>query len=102
VVLDLTKANKRQLLQICLWEACSIDYKYEAARELQIRQWHDDFLPDLVRLWGEGKTSSQIAIELGLEQDAVSWQLEKHGLYGRRITKSGGFDIDKVRKCECI
>jgi hypothetical protein len=99
VVLDLTKASKRQLIQICLWEDCSIDYKYEAAREIQIRQWHDDFLPDLVRLWGEGKTSSQVAIELGLEQDVVSWQLEKHGLYGRRITKSGGFDIDKVREC---
>jgi hypothetical protein len=90
MVLDLTKATKRQLLQICLWEDCTIDYKFEAARELQIRQWHDDFLPDLVRLWGEGKTSSQIAIELGLELDAVSWQLEKHGLYGRRIIQKLG------------
>jgi hypothetical protein len=100
--MDLTKASKRQLIQIALWEDCSIDYKFEACRELQIRQWRDDFLPDLLRLWGEGNTSSQVAIELGLEQSVVAWQLEKHGLYGRRITKSGGFDIDKIRECECI
>jgi hypothetical protein len=85
-------ATKEQLLQICLWEDdCPLDYKYEAAAELQMRQWHDDFLPDLLKLWGKGKSSWNIAIELGIDQGAVSWQLEKHGLYGSRITKSGGF-----------
>jgi hypothetical protein len=80
-------ASKQQLLQICLWEDCSIDDKYEAARELQMRQWRDEYLTDLVRMWGEGKTSFQISIELGIEQNAVAWQLEKHGLYGRRVTR---------------
>lgn len=80
-------ATKHQLLQICLWEDCSIDDKFEAARELQIRQWNDDYLLDLVKLWGAGKTSFEIAMELGVEQNVVSWQLEKHDLYGRRVGK---------------
>ena len=77
-------ASKEQLIQICLWEDCPIDYKFEAARELQMRQWHDDYLISLIRLWGEGKSSFQIAIELGIEKNAVEWQLQKHDLYGRR------------------
>lgn len=80
-------ASKQQLLTICLHEDCPLDYKYEAAAELQMRQWHDDYLLKLVRLWGEGKSSFQIAIELGLEQNVVAWQLEKRGLYGRRIAR---------------
>lgn len=79
-------ATKEQLLQICLWEDCPIDYKYEAAAELQMRQWNDDYLMDLVRLWGEGKTSFQISIELGIDINVVYWQLEKYDLYGRRVT----------------
>lgn len=77
-------ATKQQLLQITLWEDCSLEYKYEAARELQIRQWHDDYLLDLIRLWGEGKSSFQIAIELGIDKNQVEWQLQKYDLYGRR------------------
>lgn len=80
-------ATKQQLLQICLWEDCPLEYKFEAARELQLRQWHDDYLPELVRLWGKGMSSWNIAIELGIDQGVVSWQLEKHGLYGRRIAR---------------
>jgi hypothetical protein len=78
-------ATKEQLLQIALWEDCPIEYKYEAAAELQMRQWRDDYLKDLVRLWGEGKSSFQIAIELGIDRNVVYWQLEKYGLYGRRV-----------------
>jgi hypothetical protein len=84
--MHLEDATKQQLIHICLWEDCSIDIKFEAARELQLRTWRDEYLADLVRLWGEGKSSFQIAIELGIEKGQVMWQLEKHGLYGRRIT----------------
>lgn len=83
-------ATKEQLLQICLWEDCPIDYKYEAAVELQMRQWNDEYLTRLVRLWGEGKTSFQIAIELGIDINVVYWQLEKYDLYGRRV--AGGHE----------
>ena len=86
-MMDFTKATKHQLLQISFWEDCPIEYKYEAAREIQLRQWREEYLTDLVRLWGEGKTSPQIAIELGIDRDAIAWQLEKHDLYGRRIAK---------------
>ena len=78
-------ASKRQLLQIALWEECPIDYKYEAAAELQMRQWHDDYLQDLVRLWGEGKTSFQIAVELNIDIQAVVYRLDKYKLYGKRV-----------------
>jgi len=77
-------ATKEQLLQICLWEECPIEYKYESARELQMRQWQEEFLPDLVRLWGEGNSPSYIATELGIEERAVRAQLRKHKLYNVR------------------
>lgn len=87
MVLNWHLANKYQLLQIALNENCPIDYKFEAAVEIQMRQWRNEFLLDLVRLWGDGKTSSQIATELGIERNVVSWQLEKHDLYGRRVLR---------------
>jgi hypothetical protein len=80
-------ATKKQLIQICINEDCSFEDKYEAARELQLRQWRDEYLTDLVRLWGEGKSSPQIAWELGIDKQAVAWQLEKYELYGSRIAK---------------
>ncbi|PWA08635.1 hypothetical protein DCC39_14445 [Pueribacillus theae] len=80
-------ATKQQLIQICLYEDCPLDYKYEAARELQMRQWQENMLSELVRLWGLGKSTFDISIQLGIEQDAVKWQLEKYGLYGRRVFK---------------
>lgn len=80
-------ATKKQLIQICVNEDCSFEDKYESARELQLRQWRDEYLTDLVRLWGEGKSSRDIAIELGIDQGAVSWQLEKNALYGTRVKK---------------
>lgn len=80
-------ATKEQLLTICLYEDCSLDDKYEAARELQMRKWHDDYLIDLLRLWGEGKSTFEIAVELGIDPGQVKWQLEKHDLYGRRVAR---------------
>ena len=67
-------ATKKQLLQIALHEDCSLDDKYEVCRELQMRQWHDDYLTDLVRLWGKGYTLFSIAIELGLDEHLKSKQ----------------------------
>lgn len=78
-------ASKKQLLQIALWEDCSIDDKYEAVAELQMRQWHDDFLPQLISLWGQGYTCFQIAIELGIDENMVRTKLRKYDLYGRRV-----------------
>lgn len=43
-------ATKQQLLTICLYEDCPLEYKYEAARELQIKQWREEYLTDLIRL----------------------------------------------------
>lgn len=78
-------ATKKQLIHICLYEECSLDEKYEAARELQIRQWRDDYLIDLLRLWGQNKSIFEIAIEMGLEKGQIEWKLEKLGLYGKRV-----------------
>lgn len=77
-------ANKTQLLQICLDEDCPIEYKYEAAAELQMRQWHEDYLVGLLRLWGEGKTSFQIAVELGIDESQVKKQISDRKLFGKR------------------
>lgn len=74
-------ASKEQLLTIALYEDCSLDDKYEAVRELQLRRWHDDLLPHLVTLWGKGHTIFEISIELGLSENTVKAQLYKYDLY---------------------
>jgi hypothetical protein len=89
-------ATKEQLLQIALYEDCPLDYKYAAARELELRKWREDMLTDLVRLWAKGYTAFQIAIELGIEENAVKWQLEKHGLYKKRVKGSGNSESTKA------
>ena len=79
-------ANEHQLRHIIYYEDCSLDYKYAAARELQLRSFRDDMLPDLIRLWGQGWSSFDIAIELGVPMNRVQWQLQKYDLYGRRVS----------------
>ena len=80
-------ASRQQLLTIALYDNCSLSDKYEAARELQMRQWHDDMLPQLVSLWGSGCTIFDIAIELGLTENTVKAQLYKYDLYKKRVDK---------------
>jgi ATP/maltotriose-dependent transcriptional regulator MalT len=78
-------ATKEQLITICLYEDCPLEYKYEAARELEIRKWCEEMLTELVRLWGKGYSTFEIAIELGIDENTVKWQLRKHGLYRKRV-----------------
>jgi DNA-binding NarL/FixJ family response regulator len=79
-------ATKQQLLQIALYEECPIEYKYEAVRELQLRQFNEEtMLEDLVKLWGQGLSCFSIAMELGIEENTVKWQLTKYGLWKRRV-----------------
>jgi DNA-binding protein Fis len=77
-------ATKRQLLQIALREDCSLDNKYEAVRELQLRQWNDSMLQDLVLLFGRGLSPFDVAIELGLDEYTVRKKLDQYGLKRRR------------------
>jgi DNA-binding protein Fis len=77
-------ATKRQLLQIALREDCSLDDKYEAVRELQLRQWNDSMLQDLVLLFGRGLSPFDVAIELGLDEYTVRKKLDQYGLKRRR------------------
>ena len=79
-------ATRQQLLTIALYDDCSLDDKYEAVRELQLRQWHDDLLPQLVNLWGRGYTIFDISIELGLQENTVKAQLYKYDLYKKRVS----------------
>ena len=79
-------ATRKQLLQIALHEDCPINDKYEAVRELQLRQFTDDMLPDLVKLWGSGLSAFEIGIELGIPQSTVIGRLQKYNLYGKRVS----------------
>lgn len=83
-------ATKQQLITIIYHEDCPLDYKYEAAAELQMRSWHDDYLSDLIKLWGRGLSVIEISVELGVDAQKIRWQLGKHDLYGRRV--SNGFN----------
>jgi hypothetical protein len=87
-------ATKHQLITICLHEDCSFDHKYEACRELQLQQWQEDMLPDLVKLWGQGLDIFTISIELGITEHTVKNKLKKYGLYGKR--QNG---IKRARTC---
>ena len=77
------RATKKQLLTIALYEDCSLDLKWQAIAELEYRKWNDDYLIDLVRMWGQGKSSYEIAVKLDLPENTIKWQLEKHGLFGK-------------------
>lgn len=78
-------ATKKQLLQVAFFEDCSLDDKYAAARELQLKRWDSAFLQKLVKYWGNGMSDGEIALKLGVEKWEVQEKLNKYGLYGRRV-----------------
>lgn len=81
--MKIEQATKQQLLQIALHEDCSMGFKYEACRELQLRGWNDDMLLDLIKLNGEGYSPKQIANELGIDYRTVNTKLSEYGMRGR-------------------
>lgn len=76
------KANKNQLLQIALSESCSIDFKYRACSELQVR-WSEDMLTDVVVMYGKGNTPTEIADYLGVRRSVVRGIISHYNL--RRV-----------------
>jgi hypothetical protein len=88
MVLRWEEATKKQLLTICLFEECPIEYKYPAARELQLKRWGDHFIQKLVKYWGMGFSDMQIADLFGVELWEVKNQLQKYKLYGSRVKGS--------------
>ena len=80
-------ATRKQLLQIALYEDCPIDYKYAACRELQIRQWQDWMITDMVLMWSKGWRTVDIAAELGVDLYVLEWQMSKRGLFGKRVKR---------------
>jgi hypothetical protein len=82
--MDFEGATKRQLLQIALREECSLSDKYAACREMQIRQWKDTMLEDLVLLYGRGINPFQISIELGIDEYTVRNKINQYGLKRRQ------------------
>jgi hypothetical protein len=81
--IDFESATKRQLLQIAMKEECSLDDKYAACRELQLRQWKDEMLEDLILLYGRGLSPFQISIELGIAEYMVWNKINEYGLKRR-------------------
>jgi hypothetical protein len=79
------EATKKQLLTICLYEDCPLEYKYEACRELQLKNWGPTFLQKLVKYWGMGYSDVKIADLFGVELWEVKKQLLKYNLYGKRV-----------------
>ena len=82
-------ANKKQLLQIALYEDCDLDLKYEACRELQLKRWDGVFIRQLVKYWGEGYTPIEIADKFGVELWEVYQQLRIHDLNDKTRVKKG-------------
>lgn len=82
----LEDASRKQLLTIALHENCDIDLKFAACRELQIRQWRDEYLTEIVILWGRGLKIVEIAAEVGLPEYTIKNVLKLNGLYGKRVT----------------
>jgi hypothetical protein len=84
------EATKKQLIQICFFEDCPLEYKYSAARELQLKNWGPTFLQKLLKYWGMGLSETQIADKFGVEDWEVKKQLLKYNLYGSRIKRRNG------------
>lgn len=80
-------ATRQQLLTIALYEDCHIDLKWQAVAELEYRKWNDDMLPTLIKLWGKGLSTFEIAVELDIPVSTVRSRLTKYDLYGRRVEK---------------
>jgi DNA-directed RNA polymerase specialized sigma24 family protein len=79
-------ANKQQLLQIALNEACPNDFKFRACSELQTR-WSEDMLTDIVLCYGRGLSPLEIAEYLGIKVELVGGIISKYGLRRARHEK---------------
>jgi hypothetical protein len=88
LVLNFEEATKKQLLAIALFDDdCPLEYKYECARELQLKTWGPIFLQKLVKYWGMGLSDVQIAEKFGVEEWEIHKQLLKYNLYGSRVKR---------------
>jgi hypothetical protein len=76
-------ATKRQLLHIAFEEDCSLDDKYQAVKELQLRQWNDSMLSDLVLLYGRGMSLFHISVEIGVDKYVIQNKVNQYGLKRR-------------------
>jgi hypothetical protein len=85
--MNFDEATKKQLLTIALHEDCSLDDKYAACRELQLKTWGPIFLQKLVKYWGMGFSDVQIAEKFGVEEWEIHKQLLKYNLYGTRVKR---------------
>jgi hypothetical protein len=83
--MNFEKATKKQLLQIAFDDSCPLEFRYEAARELQLKRWDNTFILKLVKYWGEGMEEWKIARLFGVEEWEVHKQLLKYGLFGKRV-----------------
>jgi hypothetical protein len=52
--MNFDEATKRQLITICLYEDCSLDDKYLAARELQLKNWGSPLPTKISEVLGHG------------------------------------------------
>lgn len=80
--MDLSEVNKKTLIQIAMDDNMNLDFRYEAARELQFR-WDNKLLPELVRLYGQGMKVREIADYLGTSKQEVNSKIQLYGL--RRV-----------------
>lgn len=85
--MNIDEATKKQLLTICLFEDCPLEYKYMAAKELQLKNWGPTFLQKLLKYWGMGLSDVKIAELFGVEEWEVKKQLLKYHLYGSRVKR---------------
>jgi hypothetical protein len=85
--MNFDEATKKQLLTICLFEECPLEYKYESIRELQLKNWGPTFLQKLLKYWGMGYSEESIAEKFGVEQWEIKKQLLKYNLYGSRVKR---------------
>lgn len=88
-MIDFENANKTQLLQIALDENCSLDDKYQACVELQLKRWDGAFLYKLVKYWGNGMSEIEVADKLGVEVWEVHDKLRDYGLFRKRVKGNG-------------
>ena len=77
--MDYSLATEQQLITIALYEDCSLDDKYAACYELELRKPYKAELKDIIRLSANYKPA-EIAYRLCADLDHVIQEVERYAL----------------------
>jgi hypothetical protein len=79
--MDYSQATKQQLLQITLHETCSLNDKYQALRELEIRKRTESHV---IELYNQGEKAYDIAYQTAINTSSICGMIGKYEMRRRQ------------------